>query len=77
MRCKPRPCKLVASCVGAHDERNNPARVVKVKAHAGNSTSGDFSAFLADGNSFADAGAKEGRSLHPLDPEAEVFALRA
>ena len=38
---------------------------------------GTFSAFLADGNSFADAGAKKGGNLHASDPEAELLALRA
>jgi hypothetical protein len=50
----------------AHDKRAHPILVCKVKAHA---TAQDIAAgypeLWLEGNSFADAGAKKGRLIHP------------
>ena len=59
-----------------HARRHNAVLVLKVRGHASQS-SGDFCEYLADGNSFADAGAKEGRLKHPSDIVAEVVASGA
>ena len=62
----------------AHDARVYSIVVTKVKAHAKVSdlTSG-YPLRLKEGNSFADAGAKEGRSMHPSDSALELEVARS
>lgn len=59
-----------------HRRRRNPVRVEKVKAHVSRRTSDDTPDFLADTNSFAEVGAKEGRFKHPSNDVAEKDAMR-
>ena len=62
----------------AHDKREHPIRVNKVKAHATEvDVARGYPTLWKEANAYADAGAKQGRSMHPRDVTLERKACKA